>query len=129
MCKLYLTKSLLHVCDSFLNFQDPVLGCNFFQWADPQYTERGREVIEDLMMKLGVKCDELLSLSDDLGLAEKEVSALKEKLSLVEMKNREMCDLMKMKDKETGNLKKFLVLLALVCCILPYIFLIFLVHQ
>ncbi|KAK1404175.1 GRF-type domain-containing protein [Heracleum sosnowskyi] len=75
-------------------YKDPHLRCNLFQWAEPQYTEIGREVIEDLRMKLSVKCDELLYLSDDLSLAEKEVSSFKEKLSVAEMKNKETVELL-----------------------------------
>ncbi|KAK1384356.1 GRF-type domain-containing protein [Heracleum sosnowskyi] len=105
-------------------YKDPHLRCNFFQWAEPQYTERGREVIEDLRMKLSVKCDEL-RLSYDLSLAEKEVSSLKEKLLVAETKNKETVELLKMKDKELEKLKKLFVLLALICCIFPYLFLMF----
>ncbi|KAK1383453.1 GRF-type domain-containing protein [Heracleum sosnowskyi] len=100
-------------------------GCSRYKWAEPQYTERGREVIEDLRMKLSVKCDELLYLCDDLSLDEKEVSSFKEKLSVAEMKNKETVELLNMKDKELEKLKKLFVLLALLCCIFPYLFLMF----
>lgn len=76
-------------------------------------------------MKLSVKCDEILSLSDDLGLAKIEISSLKQKLSVAEMKTKETVDLLKMKDKELEKLKKLVVLLALISCIFTYIFLIF----
>lgn len=78
-----------------------------------------------MRMKLSVKCDEILSLSDDLGLAKIEISSLKQKLSVAEMKTKETVDLLKMKDKELEKLKKLVVLLALISCIFTYIFLIF----
>lgn len=80
--------------------------CNFFQWADPQYTERGREVVEELKNKLSIKADEVLSLSDDLNLVEKEIFIIKEKLLAAQMKNRETIDLLMKKEKDLAQFKK-----------------------
>ncbi|KAK1374902.1 GRF-type domain-containing protein [Heracleum sosnowskyi] len=83
-------------------YKDPQLKCNFFEWAEPQYTERAREVIEDLKLKLSYKCDEILSLSDDLSIADKENMLLKEQLSVAERKNKETMEVLS-KETELGK--------------------------
>lgn len=91
-------------------YNDPRLGCNFFKWAEPSYTERSREVINDLKMKIDKKCDELISLSDGLNIADKKIMMLKEELSLAEKKNKDLMDeLTKLESSLSGKKNKELM--------------------
>lgn len=63
-------------------------------------------MIEELLKKLDVKNDELLSLSDDLNISEKEVSNLKEQLHLAGKKNKETIELLEKKEIDLAKLKK-----------------------
>ncbi|KAK1387905.1 hypothetical protein POM88_016083 [Heracleum sosnowskyi] len=101
--------------------KDPQLKCNFFEWAEPQYTERAREVIEDLKLKLSYKCDEILSLSDDLSIADKENMLLKEQLSVAERKNKETMEVLS-KETELGKRKKLSNLFAMACFVIWFLY-------
>ena len=88
-------------------YKDPGRSCNFFQWAEPTFSERAREVIHQLKMKAD-------ALSEELRLAEDKIATLKLELSMAEEKNLQMEK--KMMDKDGG--KKICFLFVTICFIM-----------
>ncbi|KAK1373721.1 GRF-type domain-containing protein [Heracleum sosnowskyi] len=95
-------------------YKDPNLSCNFFQWAEPPYTDRAREVIDELKRKLDVKSGEIQRVNEEFSFAEKKVILLNEELMISKKKNKEYEVLIVKMEKTIHWLKKLFVVVVLV---------------
>lgn len=71
-------------------YKDPRKKCNFFQWADPTYTERARDVIKELKLRLKRKDDEMHNawmLDEELGMLRNNHDEANNMLSKLEKEN------------------------------------------
>lgn len=97
--------------------------CNFFQWAEPTYTERAREVITDLNIKLGVKTQEMQNLAAKMNFEERKAIVLNEELMLAREKSKEVDDLKLLivkNGKQICLLKKILMIAIVVIMFLVF---------
>ena len=89
--------------------------CNFFQWAEPPFTERGREVIEELKVKLEAKTQEVEKLIGEKNFNDRKAIVLNEALTSGKKQSKETEELKKLllkKDKEIRFLRKSLLVVV-----------------
>ena len=60
------------------NYKDPEKKCNFFLWADPSYTDRAREVIQGLKVKMRMRDAEMQKAMTELSFVERKMLVLNE---------------------------------------------------
>ena len=89
--------------------------CNFFQWAEPPFTERAREVIEELIVKLEAKTEEVENLIGEKNFNDRKAIVLNEALTSGKKQSKETEELKKLllkKDKEIRFLRKSLLVVV-----------------
>ncbi|KAL6579355.1 hypothetical protein OROMI_009571 [Orobanche minor] len=97
------------------NYKNPEETCKFFEWAEPAYTERAREVIQEIKYKLEMKyksrSDEASILRNNLKMVEEKKLFLEGELQNAEKKNKELADLLTHKEKMLAKFKMLLILM------------------
>ncbi|KAK1402725.1 GRF-type domain-containing protein [Heracleum sosnowskyi] len=94
-------------------YKDPSKRCNFFLWVDPPYSERARDVIKGLKMKIMKKDEEIHKGVVEYNFVEKKMLVLHEQCKSLEKKNDELVQLLQKKKRKVFKYK-FLFMIVLV---------------